>query len=925
MKSMSKSVRYNLLLAFLLPFATSGAIYGYSMAPDVYVSDFAEFQYLPAKLGVPHPNGFPFFMLVGWAWSHLPIGTLAWRMNLLAVLTGAMAIGVTSAFVYHIQKRMSQALVTGLLLTLTPTLWKYSVAAERYGLNLFLICASFWCAWMVGRSERARWIAFSSGFFALALTTHPTSAVIGPIWFIYLVSNSLFLRYLLERSWRPWLALVTSFMPLLLYLYIPWRWASFLNAPAASGIGQPQPIYQGMVPAGYKNQLTVDVIWTYLTFGADMIRRGRSGFLDRLSTSIAEWWSHEFAWWVIALALIGVIHAWHYQRRLILAIVSIVALFVITVANTTQAKVDAYLLPATWAVLLCAGFGADAVYAKARRLERPWLRSTAYVVLVLGTLSIIAWQFVSLWPTHNQSRYIENRRDWETILAHPLQQNGALLADWSDLTPFWYMQQSEHRRTDLLGLFPPQPEQVIRPWIDAGNDLYLVAPLQNGYAPNLAKEYTLTPWGKTVRIQPKGAAFSCPAELTHTIDTPPEWTYQITNWDVHFQEDVGGRVVRLFFCWSAPKGIEKTEFMAFALINQAGETIAVINQPLFPSWYPEDADARLQQGVGVVSLYLNVGVVSDNYTMRLTSFQTRDDYTWQGGNRPSIDLGGIAVAGPDFARYLLPNEFTPLIAPRSVGLALRAWSISDEVVRPGDPIAVMLTWERMEQSPSSEPLNVRFQFWDTSGVRSTTELYPFSSSSDKLFRTRHILNAPVALGDASYLVEVQIVSGTQGSEQVHRWEFPSKVWLGLSRVRDRKHQFEVPGTILPLDIGFTDQSRQAIATLVGYKIADCNRAQVNITLYWRAHTKTEQSYRVFVHMIDEENHIIAQHDGIPSNGELPTTAWIEGEIIEDHHLLQVTTDSAGHFRIQMGLYTEELGRLVPEKDVEIPLPCIGEN
>ena len=41
----------------LLSFTVACALYFYTLAPDVAVSDFAEFQYLPARLGLAHPSG----------------------------------------------------------------------------------------------------------------------------------------------------------------------------------------------------------------------------------------------------------------------------------------------------------------------------------------------------------------------------------------------------------------------------------------------------------------------------------------------------------------------------------------------------------------------------------------------------------------------------------------------------------------------------------------------------------------------------------------------------------------------------------------------------------------------------------------------------------------------------------------------------
>src|SRR5450759_4012364 len=70
-------------------------IYGYTLAPSVENGDVAELQYIPYRLGIPHPNGYPFYVLLAKAWSALPLGSLAWRMNLLSAILGLSLIHIS--------------------------------------------------------------------------------------------------------------------------------------------------------------------------------------------------------------------------------------------------------------------------------------------------------------------------------------------------------------------------------------------------------------------------------------------------------------------------------------------------------------------------------------------------------------------------------------------------------------------------------------------------------------------------------------------------------------------------------------------------------------------------------------------------------------------------------------------------------------
>jgi len=49
------------------------------------------------KLGVSHPPGYPLYLLLTNLFTYLPIGTVAYRANLCAVVCGSAAAGVVGA------------------------------------------------------------------------------------------------------------------------------------------------------------------------------------------------------------------------------------------------------------------------------------------------------------------------------------------------------------------------------------------------------------------------------------------------------------------------------------------------------------------------------------------------------------------------------------------------------------------------------------------------------------------------------------------------------------------------------------------------------------------------------------------------------------------------------------------------------------
>jgi len=109
------------------------------------------------------------------------------------------------------------------------------------------------------------------------------------------------------------------------------------------------------------------------------------------------------------------------------------------------------------------------------------------------------------------------------------------------------------------------------------------------------------------------------------------------------------------------------------------------------------------------------------------------------------------------------------------------------------------------------------------------------------------------------------------------------------------------------------------AVLVGYNLST---AQVSsseplvLTLRWQGGESTSpMDYMVFTHLLSQDGRLIAQHDGIPANGNRPTTTWNPGEIIVDPHTMTFNTEGQGYTgpaTIAVGLYDpNNLGARAP--------------
>ena len=90
--------------------------------------------------------------------------------------------------------------------------------------------------------------------------------------------------------------------------------------------------------------------------------------------------------------------------------------------------------------------------------------------------------------------------------------------------------------------------------------------------------------------------------------------------------------------------------------------------------------------------------------------------------------------------------------------------------------------------------------------------------------------------------------------------------------------------------------------LLGYDLDVIQNSRIQITLYWQPGSRILNSYTVFVHYVDSEGRLWAQHDGLPVNAALPTDLRISGEIVEDKHTLNIPEDlPPGEYTLRVGI------------------------
>jgi tetratricopeptide (TPR) repeat protein len=208
--------------AALLLGASLFAVYAAGASPTIYVGDSGELVTAVHLLGIPHPTGYPAYVLLGKLWTLLlPFGSVAWRMSL---FSAACAAAACALLFWMLRRTLGlhplAALLSALLLAFAPSFWAEANVQRVYTLNALFAVLAVWAAfrWYPHRTgARLALIAFVCG---LGATNHTFLAVEGLAIGVFALCVE---PGLLRRPRQMLGAVAAGLAGLLPYLYLPLR------------------------------------------------------------------------------------------------------------------------------------------------------------------------------------------------------------------------------------------------------------------------------------------------------------------------------------------------------------------------------------------------------------------------------------------------------------------------------------------------------------------------------------------------------------------------------------------------------------------------------------------------------------------------------------------------------------------------------
>jgi hypothetical protein len=160
-------------------------LYVMAAPPGFYWLDSAELSAAVVALGVPHPTGFPLYCIVAKAASLVPVGELAFRIELVSAVCASLAVFWVTRLVFELCRgdghALVGALVAGTLLALSAVFLRQATVAAVYAPSAALLAGGLLLLDHVSRGGDARWGLALALVCGLGLALHVSAWLLGPV------------------------------------------------------------------------------------------------------------------------------------------------------------------------------------------------------------------------------------------------------------------------------------------------------------------------------------------------------------------------------------------------------------------------------------------------------------------------------------------------------------------------------------------------------------------------------------------------------------------------------------------------------------------------------------------------------------------------------------------------------------------------
>lgn len=854
----------------LLLVAGVAPIYLLTMSHTVGRADTFEFQVVVPQLGIAHPTGYPLYLMLSKGFTFLPASTMAWRVNVASAVYAVAAVSLLYLVGQRLARRPVPALLGAAAFALLPTLWSQAIEAEVYALHALVVAgALFVMVRMLDREgERSEKVPVLLALvLGLGLTNHLTTTVLLPaaglalfFWHRALPNRSPLTnpRFLLKLA-------VAFLVPLLLYAYLPLRWAAVNGEP--------------MGGARFVEWITGSRFQGALQLDAWLRDPARYRVVGRLLLS--EWQPAA----LLLPALLGAAFLLIRRRRAGVILLAVWLGYVFYALNYYVPDLSVFLLPAHLVMAVWWGAGLAAL-VRSPASER-WQPLLAAVVLTVAAFAL-SGRAASTWPTVDGSAPDGRTRWGRGVLAMELPEGAVILADSEKYPPLYYLQQAEGIRPDLEIMVLPDEEAYraeMAARLAAGQRVFLARLI-----PGLEGQYHLRSFGPLTEVSrtpleeaPVGAEGADLASGPITLQ----------GYELREKAAVDPEAAALTLYWQATEPVEDVlhVYVRWAGAEYEGAPIPPSGQHPANNTYPTvawtpgeivpdyhllprpalDEERELALQVALAPPFTRPEALS---WQTVTTLKVAAQQTLEGARPLRVQIGPALLEGIEMATEARPET---ALTPRMSGC--------------GDAAGLQFALQAVDALNGERPLTGNGEVFSVPACQGEEDAFVHST----VVTTRE---------DAGRYALV--ASHPEGAARCG-WLAPLSRGCVLG---------EVTVSGMPLPEG---------ATNFGDKIALLNvevpettlqpGGQLRINLTWQALAPMEQDYTVFVQVVNAQDQIVGQVDQWPVQGTHPTSDWEPGEVVRDPYRVQLAEAlPSGRYRLLVGLYRLDTLQRLPVLD-----------
>ncbi|MBC7250048.1 MAG: DUF2723 domain-containing protein [Anaerolineae bacterium] len=866
-----------LLVVVLGPFV----LYLRTLSPTIGQADSFEFQVVAYTLGVAHPTGYPLYILLGKLFTFLPLGDIAYRVNLTSAVCASLAAGGFYLFTRRLTRSRWAALCAALIFAFARTLWSQAVIAEVYTLNALFVALALYLLlrWRDGHAASLPLLALILG---LSLTNHLTTVLLFPAVFLFV----LWTEPGIVRRGRLWLALAGLFLlGLAVYLYIPLRWPA-LNQGRLMRLDEFLAWITGQQFSGA------------LRWDAWLRDWGRYGILFRLSLE-------QYGLAGLALGLVGLVWLLVRRPREGVTLLLVYGASSFYGLNYYVPDISVFLIPAQAIHAVCIGVGAWVLAALETRLagrNRDLVASAlVWTVVMLLPLSLVWTNF----PAVDRSDEWESRRWGEAVLRLPIAQGAAILADSDKIAPLYYLNRVEGVRPDLEPIVRGDEAgyyEELNTRLPAGQTVYLAR-----FLPHLEGAYHLRSLGPLVEVGTTPLLTSPPLDYAREVAFGEHIRLLGFNADtltVSHDQPMG-----LTLFWQATAPVPANYHVRLRLVSSGGRVW----------WESEDHPVG---GLYPTAAWKPPEIIPDYHELTPDVSVPPGEYRLEVGLFPPFAEEGLPIVGAEGDYFTLCGVRVEAASVPPTAYARRARFGEDLLLlgydhpataRPGSEIELSLLWRRLR--PGSD-FDLIFELVGEGGQVISGSAAPFHGEyppsrwpPGTSLLDRYTISVPETPGTFRVRIGLRSPQG-EAIRAYCGWLSAATEMCDLGDIQVRGSPLvsealaDFDGKILLLDV---ELGRQQLHP----------GEDLPVTLVWQGQRQMTEDYTLFIHLLDEGGQLRGQIDVWPRDGTYPTSQWTEGESFRDSYSVRLQADAPpGAYQVEIGWYLLRTMERLPVRGAE---------